>query len=97
MISQSHRIKGGTTVKAFQELCLLWERGASVDANVGLFFNFQDLLHAKELIRTKNRKSINGLLQRLRFTVMYRDAFEPYQQRGQRWRAWRHTGSVPSH
>ena len=30
MMSQSHRIKGGTTDEAFQEQCFLTERGASV-------------------------------------------------------------------
>ena len=29
-MSQSHRIKGGTTGEAFQEQCFLWERGAPV-------------------------------------------------------------------
>ena len=34
-MSQIHRIKGETTDEAFQ--CFMWERGASVDANFGLF------------------------------------------------------------
>ena len=29
-MSESHRIKGGTTDEAFQEQCFLWEKGASV-------------------------------------------------------------------
>lgn len=39
-MSGSHRIKGGTTVEAFQEQCFHWERG-SVDAGFDLF-NFQE-------------------------------------------------------
>ena len=37
--SQSHRIKGETTDKAFQEQCSLWERGASA----GVDFDFLTL------------------------------------------------------
>ena len=44
-MSQSRRIKGGTPFEAFQEQCLLWERGASVDVDFD-FFNFQDLSQA---------------------------------------------------
>ena len=33
MMSQSHRIKGGTTDEVFKEQCFLWERGASVGAD----------------------------------------------------------------
>ena len=32
MMSQSHRIEGGTTDEAFQEHCFLWEKGASDEA-----------------------------------------------------------------
>ena len=46
-MSQSHRIKGGTTDEVFQEQCFVWERGASVGADL---FNLQDLLHAQEPI-----------------------------------------------
>ena len=35
------------TGEAFQEKCLLWERGASVGTDFHPF-NFQDLLHAQE-------------------------------------------------
>ena len=44
-MSQSHRIKGKTTVETFQEQRFLWERGASVGVDYSLF-HFQDLLHA---------------------------------------------------
>ena len=47
-MSQSNRIKGGTTDEVFQEQCFLWERGAPVSSDFDLF-NFQDLLHAHEV------------------------------------------------
>ena len=37
VMSQSHRVRGETTDEAFQEQCFLWERGASVGAEFGLF------------------------------------------------------------
>ena len=40
VMSQIHRIKGGTTDEAFQEQCWLWERGASVGVDFELFFYF---------------------------------------------------------
>ena len=43
----AHRIKGVTTDEAFQELCFLWERRASVGVDCNLF-NSQDLLHAQQ-------------------------------------------------
>ena len=49
VMSQCHRIKGGTTDVAYQEHCFLWERVASVGADFYLF-NFQGILHAQERI-----------------------------------------------
>ena len=36
-------LKGGTTEEVFQEQCFLWERGASVGAELDLF-SFKDFL-----------------------------------------------------
>ena len=47
-MSQSHRIKGGTTDEAFQERRLQCERRASVDVNLDLF-NFQEFYMTKNL------------------------------------------------
>lgn len=52
-MSRGHEFKGGTTDKAFQELCFMWERGAPVDADFRLF-NFQYILHAQEPITWSN-------------------------------------------
>ena len=41
VMSQSNRIEGGTADEAFQDQCFLWERGASVGADLDLF-NFHD-------------------------------------------------------
>ena len=43
-MSQIHGIKGGTTDEEFQEQCFLWERGASVGADL---YIIQDHLHAQ--------------------------------------------------
>ena len=51
-MSQSNRLKGGTTKKsrqALQVLCLLWERGSPV-ADFGLF-DFQKRLDTQEPIQ----------------------------------------------
>ena len=56
-MSQSHRIEGGTTDETFQEQCLLWERQASVGADID-FCNFQDLLYTEQ----KGKWNIKGLL-----------------------------------
>ena len=37
VMSQSNGIKGGTTDEVFQEQCFLWERGAPVGLDLGLF------------------------------------------------------------
>ena len=49
MMSQSHRIKGGTSDEAFQEQCFPWDTGASVGADFGLF-NFKEVLCPQEPI-----------------------------------------------
>ena len=36
-MSQSHGSKSGTADEAFQEECFLWDRGASVGADLDLF------------------------------------------------------------
>ena len=41
-MSQSRRIKGGTTDEVFKEPCFLWERAASGVWTLN-FFTFQDL------------------------------------------------------
>ena len=46
-MSQSHGIKSGTADDAFQEQCFLWEGGAPVGADFGLF-SFQALPRAQE-------------------------------------------------
>ena len=38
VMSQSNGIKGGTTDEVFQEQCFLWERGAPVGLDLGLFW-----------------------------------------------------------
>ena len=53
-MSQSHRIKGGTTDEEFQEQCFLWKREASVDVDF-------DLLYGQEHIEEKT-KHMTGLL-----------------------------------
>ena len=41
VMSQSHRIKGGTTGEAFQEQCFLWETGALTLADFGTFLTIE--------------------------------------------------------
>ena len=40
-MSQSHQFKGGAADEAFQEQCFLWERGAPVGMNFGLWSSTQ--------------------------------------------------------
>lgn len=47
-MSQNHIIKGDEAFQALQEQHVMWERGAPVGADFGLF-NFQDLLNTQEL------------------------------------------------
>ena len=60
-MSLSLIIKGRAADEVFQEQCLLWERGASID-----LFKFQHLLHAQEYNtlreRGKKQKSTKSLL-----------------------------------
>ena len=66
-MSQCHRIKGGTTDKAFQEPGFLWETGAPFWHRFGVF-QFQKLLNEQELTLhaegkgKKITKNITGLL-----------------------------------
>ena len=54
-MSQSHRIKGGTTDETFQGQCCLWERRASVSADIEIF-NFQDVLPRHKLLQNTEGK-----------------------------------------
>lgn len=46
-MSQSHKIKGGTTDEALEEQCFVWERGVSGGVDTDLF-NSQDIQQAQE-------------------------------------------------
>ena len=47
VMSQSHRIEGGTTDEAFQEQCFLWEKG---DSFVASQYIYLDIYFQKDLI-----------------------------------------------
>ena len=64
-MSQSHGIKGGTTDDTFQELCVLWESGASVGVDIYLK-TFKTIHMHKKLYNTlkgwkkKQTKKLNN-------------------------------------
>lgn len=69
MRSQCHRIKDWTTDETFQALQeqhVMWERGAPVGADFGLFI-FQDLLNTQELyiyniLQRREKRKKNSLM-----------------------------------
>ena len=62
VMSQSHRIKGGTTDETFQGQCCLWERRASVSADIEIF-NFKMFYQDTNFYKTqKERKKWKGII-----------------------------------
>ena len=59
-MSQSHSIKGGTTNKALQEQCFLWERGDSVGVDFDLL-NFNRVMQ-KNVYKTQKESQKQGFL-----------------------------------